>query len=185
MQKASRDQLNDFEALVMARLRARHWHVDMATEAMRIYGDPVAMRFLSPTYPLKDEAAMRANIERVIGLNATHAKPMGSWPLFDKDKDNLVGTVLLKPLPNSDRIEVGWHLARDVWGRGYATEAGRAALFHGFDNLGLNKIYAIVDPENTPSIRVTERLGMTHLGQTDEYHDRTLEFFCVERDALK
>lgn len=170
-----------FESLVMPRLRARHWHVDLAPEAMRIYGDPVAMRFLTPTYPLRDEAQMVANIERVIGLNATHGRPMGSWPLFEKDADELVGTVLLKPLPNSERIEVGWHLARDVWGRGYAAEAGRAALVHGFENLELDRIHAIVDPENVPSIRVAERIGMTHIGQTDDFHDRTLEFFVIER----
>ena len=109
---------------------------------------------------------------------------MGSWPLFEKATDELVGTVLLKPLPDSDKIEVGWHVARDCWGRGYATEAGRAALMHGFDNLGLDTIYAIVDPENTPSIRVTERLGMRHLGRTSDFHNQSLEFFSIRRDEI-
>ena len=184
MGRASRDNLKSFDDLVMPRLLARHWHVDLAHEAMRIYADPVAMHFLAPNYPVRDEAHMRANIERICALNATHNRPMGSWPLFDKNTDELVGTVLLKPLPNSARIEVGWHVARDMWGQGYATEAGRAALVHGFENLGLEKIHAIVDPENAPSIRVTERLGMTHLGRTTEYHDRSLEFFVIERGEI-
>ena len=51
----------------------------------------------------------------------------GSWPLFERESGALVGAVLLKPLPEAEEIEVGWHLARAAWGNGYATESGKAA----------------------------------------------------------
>jgi [ribosomal protein S5]-alanine N-acetyltransferase len=51
-------------------------------------------------------------------------------------------------------------LAPDVWGRGYATEAGRASLRHAFETLAAPRVVSIVHPENEASIRVIERLGL-------------------------
>lgn len=59
-------------------------------------------------------------------------------------------------------VEVGWRLAREHWGHGYATEAGRAALEFGFERLGLEEIVAFTVPDNVASRRVMERLGMHH-----------------------
>lgn len=59
-------------------------------------------------------------------------------------------------------VEVGWRLAREHWGRGYAPEAARAALDHGFDVLGLDEIVAFTPPANVNSQRVMQKLGMTH-----------------------
>jgi RimJ/RimL family protein N-acetyltransferase len=57
-------------------------------------------------------------------------------------------------------VEIGWRLACAAWGRGIATEAGHAALAFGFGHLGMREIIAIVDPGNTRSLRVCEKLGM-------------------------
>jgi RimJ/RimL family protein N-acetyltransferase len=59
-------------------------------------------------------------------------------------------------------VEVGWRLAAECWGRGYATEAARAALALGFDSFALEEIVSMTVPENVRSRRVMERLGMTH-----------------------
>ena len=93
-----------------------------------------------------------------------------------------VGTVLLKHLPDGGGVatrdvEVGWHLRADRWGRGYATEAGRAALAYAFEILRLPEVLAVVYRENEPSLRVCRRLGMEHLGATDRYYGVTLELF--------
>ncbi len=73
--------------------------------------------------------------------------------------------------------EVGWHLRRSAWGKGYATEAGRAALNYGFTVLGLPIIYAVTHPQNYASMRVAQRLGMTHRGRTNRYYDMELDLF--------
>lgn len=61
----------------------------------------------------------------------------------------------------TDSVEVGWRLASDHWGRGYALEGARAALAFAFDVLGLDEVVSCTTPANRPSIRVMEKLGMT------------------------
>lgn len=61
-------------------------------------------------------------------------------------------------------VEVGWRLARDVWGQGLATEGGRASIQHGFGALGLDRIVSIIHPHNVASRRVAEKLDMTLAG---------------------
>jgi RimJ/RimL family protein N-acetyltransferase len=67
-------------------------------------------------------------------------------------------------------VEVSWKLAREHWRRGYATGAAREALRFGFERLGLNEIVAMTVPANKRSLRVMERLGMTH--DPDDDFDR-------------
>ena len=59
--------------------------------------------------------------------------------------------------------EIGWGLSRDAWGKGYATEGAAAAMDYAVDILGWDEIIHCIDPPNTPSIRVAERLGSRYL----------------------
>ncbi|MFN2625571.1 MAG: GNAT family N-acetyltransferase, partial [Mycobacteriales bacterium] len=95
----------------------------------------------------------------------------------------LVGAVILNPFPDIEptEVEVGWHLGRAYWGNGYATEAGAAALDHGFQTVGLDRIFAVVYSENARSLAVCDRLGMTHHGSTDRYYGVDLELFTIDR----
>ena len=63
--------------------------------------------------------------------------------------------------------EVGWRLAHSAWGKGYATEAARAALAFGFDALGLAEIVSFTAVSNKRSAAVMERLGMRRDGEFD------------------
>ena len=58
-------------------------------------------------------------------------------------------------------IELAYRLRRDRWGKGYATESGRAAVDHAFGHLGLDRLIAAVERENTPSVHVLEKCGFT------------------------
>ncbi len=69
-------------------------------------------------------------------------------------------------------VEVGWYVAFDHWGRGYALEAARAAVRFGFDELHLDEIVAMTVPGNQRSRRVMERLGMQHDLAGDFDHPR-------------
>lgn len=62
-----------------------------------------------------------------------------------------------------DDVEVGWRLAYEHWGNGYATEAATGWLDHGFDTLGLPRVISVTDPPNLPSLAVMRRLGLTFL----------------------
>jgi RimJ/RimL family protein N-acetyltransferase len=167
------------------RLRAREWTLDDAEEAYAIYRDPDVMRYLGtdPQVPA-DVAEQRERVARWIATTESYRDSgFGNWALVEKDTGAVVGMSLLKPLPEHEEVEVGWHLGKAYWGRGYATEGARAAIEHGFSRCGLDVIYAVVVPENTASIRVAERLGMTPRGRTDEYYGRELALFSVQRPA--
>ena len=66
-------------------------------------------------------------------------------------------------------FEIGWTLARDSWGKGYATEGGRRALDYAFKDLDQPHVISLIHPDNTPSIKVAKRLGETLEGKTRLY----------------
>ena len=107
---------------------------------------------------------------------------LGVWATEIKDAGVVAGTTLLVELPatadgtHEGAVEVGWHFHPDSWGNGYATEAAHGALAHGFAR-GLSEIYAVVRPDNDPSLAVCRRLGMTPLGRTDRWYGTELEAF--------
>ncbi|RLV55763.1 N-acetyltransferase [Aeromicrobium phragmitis] len=101
----------------------------------------------------------------------------------------LVGMALLVPIPASagheseGEIEIGWHFHPDVWGNGYGTEAGRALVERGFA-AGFPALYAVTDPDNVRSQAVCRRLGMTDLGLRDDWYDRSLRAFRLDRQDI-
>jgi RimJ/RimL family protein N-acetyltransferase len=131
--------------------------------------DPQVMQFFPK--PLT-----RAESDAVAGRMREHLARhgFGFWAVEAPGVAELVGAVgLLVPsfeAPFTPCVEVGWRLARDYWGRGYATEAASAALAFGFDRLGLDEIVSFTVPANLPSRRVMERLGMTRSPADDFEH---------------
>jgi len=86
---------------------------------------------------------------------------MGMWRVVRREGDRVVGQCGLQRLAGTLDVELGYLLAPDCRGRGYATEAARAVLVYGFETLELARIVALASPENAASIAVMERLGMT------------------------
>ena len=60
-----------------------------------------------------------------------------------------------------DEIEIGYHVRRDLWGRGLAPEAAAACRDHGFERLGAERLISLIRPENLPSRRVAEKVGLS------------------------
>lgn len=166
------------------RLIVRPWTPDDEAAFRAVYADPAVSEFLR--LPGETHAELAA---RQLGYlkNPSALAPLppgcGRWKLTTRSDDQVVGTLLLKPLPGSDDIEVGWHLARPAWGHGYATEAAAGALKQGFTVAGLPSIYAIVHPLNIRSQRVCWRLGMRSLGYTIRFHQLELALFAIDRDS--
>ena len=90
----------------------------------------------------------------------------GSFAVEVKGGESFIGfvgpNVPSYAIPCGPCVEIGWRLARAAWGRGYATEAARAAVDFAFDRLGLAEIVSFTVVANSPSRAVMERLGMTH-----------------------
>jgi len=81
-------------------------------------------------------------------------------------------------------LEVGWRLARDAWGNGFATEGGQASLRWGFETLGLEEIVSFTTPGNARSRAVMERLGMTRDADDDFEHPRIAPGDPLRRHVL-
>ena len=106
----------------------------------------------------------------------------GWWSVFERETGELIGAVCLQHLGHveTNPLEVGWRLVPSAQGKGFATEAGQAALDFGFDVIGEDYLTAVTDPENKASARVMERLGMSNIGIQTHY-----EMDCVTYEMHK
>jgi [ribosomal protein S5]-alanine N-acetyltransferase len=85
------------------------------------------------------------------------------WPIFLRANDEFIGCSGLRPYNLGECIyELGFHLCPEVWGRGLATEAGRAAIAYGFDTIGAKSLFAGHHPENAVSRKVLGKLGFRY-----------------------
>jgi RimJ/RimL family protein N-acetyltransferase len=100
----------------------------------------------------------------------------GVWAAEERDSGRLVGEVGLQYLDGGPDVEIGWVVARDAWGQGYATEAARKWIEVGFADLGLDRILAVVLPANMRSRAIATRLGMREIGTRDAYGAEHVEF---------
>lgn len=142
-----------------ARLRLRQWRDDDLAEIARLGRDERFMRYLSPGGRLGTADDAAEGLERWRRHWDEHG--YGIWAVEERESGRFVGRVGLSHhrLWPQD-VEVGWALDPDVWGRGYATEAGAAALAHAFERLAVERVVSVVHPDNRASIRVMERLGI-------------------------
>lgn len=107
----------------------------------------------------------REQSQRWIEWNLGHYRDRGHglWVLESKDTGELVGDCGLIPQTVDGRreVEVGWHVRRDQQRKGLATEAARECVRYAFEEMGLTRLISLIRPENLPSRRVAEKLGMT------------------------
>jgi len=98
----------------------------------------------------------------------------GFWPVEVIGGPSFIGMVGLSnpsfQAPFMPAVEIGWRLLAEHWGRGYATEAARAALAFGFERLGLREIVAFTTVANARSRRVMDKLGMRRAPDDDFLH---------------
>jgi len=106
----------------------------------------------------------RANLEKHIAHQATHG--FGLWAVELRRTGEVIGVTGLGHLADGPEIEVGYRFLQRCWGRGYATEAARAAIAFGFEELGVERIVAVTEPKNLGSRRVMEKAGLTFVGVT-------------------
>lgn len=160
------------------RLLIRPWTYDDIEPFLAIYGDLQVMApLLAPPLQSMEEARQRMAKRFEAGKNDPPG--LGFWAIERKDDGQVVGSVILKPLPEDTRVEVGWHLGRAFWGQGYASEAGAGALKYGFEERGLDEVFAIVREENVKSQAVCGRIGLKFLEMTHRYHGLELRLYTL------
>jgi RimJ/RimL family protein N-acetyltransferase len=142
--------------LETARLRLRHFRAADLNPYAALCADPEVMRYVGDRSVLSREDAWR---QMAMLAGHWHLRGFGMWAVEERTTGAFVGRVGLHYPEGWPDREVAWALARPFWGRGYATEAARAALGEAFGRLGWARVISLIDPANTRSVRLAERLG--------------------------
>jgi RimJ/RimL family protein N-acetyltransferase len=148
-----------------ARLLLRPWQPDDLAEFTRLLTDPVVTRYIVVSTPFspQDVADLSART-----LAQWERNDFGPWAAIEKQSGRWVGRIGLNELPDwpgPHKIEVGWELHQEFWGRGLATEGGRAGVRYGFEVVGLERIISATMATNTASRRVMEKCGLRFQGE--------------------
>lgn len=103
---------------------------------------------------------VREGIERQMGRYATGSGLLG---MVEKQTGRLIGDcgVVWQEIEDRTEPEIGYHVHRGWWNRGFATEAAKAAIDYAFDELGVDHVISMIRPENAASRRVAEKNGLT------------------------
>ena len=146
----------------------RQWRESDREPYAAMNSDAAVMEFFPS---LQDRVFSDANIDRWRAEMA--AQGWSNWAVELRDSGEFIGFIgLSEPrgaLPFSPCVEVGWRLARNFWGKGFATEGARAALKVGFERLSLPAIVSFTAVGNRRSRAVMERLGMVNSKQDFEH----------------
>jgi [ribosomal protein S5]-alanine N-acetyltransferase len=139
------------------RLLFRPFAPSDAEDAFSIFRDTEVMRY-SVSGRDRDLEETAARVERYARQNA--ASGLAPWAVVETASECVVGSCGLTRLKDGKDVEIAYRLRRDRWGRGFAIEAAMAWLDRGFSLLRLPRILAFVDPANTASLRVVDKIGM-------------------------
>lgn len=158
------------------RLVMREWRDDDADAFYEINSDPRVMETLGP---LKTREEISKLIVRLQELQAKDGCCF--WALETKADERLIGWCGMirgaHDIPVKDKLEIGWRLAYDTWGKGYITEAAKACIAWAAIEFPGEHVWAITSEDNRRSRAVMERLGMTYMPDLDFDHPQ------VDRDS--
>jgi len=165
------------------RLRLRRWRDEDREPFAAMNADPRVMEFFAKPLNRTESDALVDRIEAHFGEHG-----FGLWAVEVPGVAAFVGFTGLSmarfSAPFTPCIEVGWRLAATHWGRGYATEAARLALDHGFGPTGLTEIVSFTSATNLRSRAVMERLGMRRDPADDFDHPSLPEAHPLRRHVL-
>ena len=149
-----------------ARLLLREWHDADVERYADICSDPLVMRYMWPEARAQTYEEAAADVARL--REHWDRQGFGHWVVEEKATGRMVGRTGLKHhpdwAPDPENTECGWLYAREVWGRGYATEAALEVVRFGLESLGRPDVISIAHPDNAASRRVMEKVGLTYAG---------------------
>lgn len=165
------------------RLCLRRWRPSDRAPFAALNADPRVMEYFPATMAREASDALVTRIEDHF---AQHG--FGLWAVDIPNVVPFAGFIGLA-IPRftahfTPCVEIGWRLAAEHWGHGYATEGARAVLTFGFETLGLREIVSFTVPANRRSRRVMERIGMSHNPVDDFDHPALPDGHPLQRHVL-
>lgn len=174
--------------LTTARLLLRPWTEADFEPFAAMSADPRVMEHFPSTLTRAESDAVATRLKSQIERDG-----FGFWAMELPGIAPFIGFTGIRPVdfaapfvppPPARIVEIGWRLAHEHWGKGYASEAARAALAHGFGPLGLEEIVAFTAQTNARSRAVMARLGMTHDAAADFDHPNVPGGHPLKRHVL-
>ncbi len=151
------------------RLLLRTWRQEDLEPFAALNADPEVMECLPKLLDRQESDDLAARLR-----DQFETRGYGRWAVEVPGVAPFIGFVGLAcvdfPAPFTPCVEIGWRLAREHWGKGYASEAARASIRFGFEKLGLEEIVSFTVPHNVRSRAVMERIGMTRSPEEDFDH---------------
>jgi 3-dehydroquinate dehydratase/shikimate dehydrogenase len=147
------------------RLILRPWRMEDLEPLAKLYADPRVMEY----WEVKTFEEARKDYNHFVSSLEKHG--WGFWAVELRNSHQFIGLIGLEDVGFkahfTPAVEIGWRLHYDFWGKGYATEGGKATLHYGFEILNLNEIVSFTAVANKRSRNVMERLGMTYNPEDD------------------
>lgn len=163
------------------RLLLRPMTLDDVPALLGVFGDAETMRHYPSTF---DESRMRAWVEW--NMRSYQAHGYGLWAMILRGTGEVIGDcgLVSQQVDGVQEVEVGYHVRRELWGQGLATEAAKRCLDHGFTHLGCDRLASLIHPQNLPSRRVAEKIGMTVMRES-EWKNKPTCIYATERSATQ
>ncbi len=163
------------------RLILRMWREETDYEPFfKMCNDAEVMRFIGG-----DKTWDQIEVWRTMAFHVGHWKlrGYGHWAVEEKSTGKFIGRLgFLNPV-GWPAFEIGWTLARDSWGKGYASEGARRALDYAFNELDQPHVISLIHPDNKNSIAVAERLGEKLEGETTLFNHPVL-IYGIDRPSM-
>lgn len=142
--------------------------------------DPEVMRYYPKCYSRSESETW---IERQLRRYARHGH--GLWLAIEKATGRPVGQIglLIQTIDKVEEREVAYLVHRPFWRHGFATEGAQACCEHAFTVLGRTSVYALIRPENVPSLAVAAKIGMTFEGRMIEHAGLAHQVYRMSRPA--
>ncbi len=169
----------DIPAVDTERLTLRPFREDDLDAFAAIGQDPECMRYIGDGHLISRPDTWRG---MAAALGHWRLRGYGLWAAEERATGRFVGRIGLYNPEGWPGLEAGWLLARSAWGKGYATEGGRASLRHAFEVVGADRVISLIHPDNRASRRVAEKLGM-HLDRPDRVNGNPVVVYAVDREG--
>lgn len=154
--------MGEVKRIETERLLLREWRESDFESYARICSDEDVMRYLNG----KPFTRLEAWRHMAFIIGHWQLRGYGHWAVEEKSSGELIGRLGFLNPEGWPEFEIGWTLAKEKWGRGYATEGARAALDYAFSELDRQHVISLIHPDNKASIAVAKRLGETLEGET-------------------
>lgn len=145
-----------------------------------INGNPDVVRYIRPPKTREESDRFLEEAIRFSEVNPLY----GRWAIINRESDEYLGTFVVIPIDNTERMQLGYAFLPEYWGRGYATEITVAGLHYIFQKTGLSVIYAIVQSDNFSSLKVLQKAGFAHAHNYNEAGSE-LCLYYFEKDWMK